>query len=385
MRKSLLITVGVIITLFSLGIVLIPWFRIILYVIYSPLKEETNFLVLGLDKDIQGTRRTDVIMFLSVNAKTKNIKISSIPRDLIIDGKKINSYYQRNGLDALIKLVEGFLNKKIDRYAIVDYDVIKIIGDEIGPVEVYIDQPMKYTDYSQNLIINFEPGLHNLYGEELLAFMRFRKDFRGDLGRIERQKYIIEQLLKTALKKDIFTLSKTFKKVFDMIETNVKTSELVYLAVNFRNGFNLKNISFPVKYDVDGNIYPGDLKNYREAFNGEKKEENSFNFYILNNTKTQTRTYNVNLYYMWKAAGFIPEKIYNLPQLSLKEDTVYVLDESVNIQTVSNIVKVVHPKRRFAIKYAKDYLEEYYLIIETLSSERSYIKFPIDFIVILTG
>ncbi|ABR31406.1 transcriptional regulator [Thermosipho melanesiensis] len=386
MKKAIFLLIGVIVVLFSLSVVFIPWMRLILYVIYSPLNEETNFLVLGLDKDIQGTRRTDVIMFVSVNSKSKEIRITSVPRDLIINGKKINSYYQRNGLENLIGLIEGFFGKKVDRYVIVDYDVIKIIGDEIGPIEVYVNQPMKYTDYSQNLVINFEPGLHKLYGEELLAFMRFRKDYNGDLGRIERQKYIIEQLLKTALKKDIFTLSRTFKKVFDLTETNVKTSELVFLAVNFRDRFNLKGISFPVEYDVDGNIYPGDMKQLKEKYSQNVQDkENEYVFYIVNNTEYQTRIYNVNLYYMWKAAGVIPEAIFFLDKKiwNYPNDLVYILNEKVSIESVKKIVKTVHPKRNFVIKYAKDDLEGYYKLIDLLTSSRNYIDFPVDFIVIL--
>ncbi|WP_234946704.1 LCP family protein [Thermosipho atlanticus] len=342
-------------------------------------------MVLGLDKDIQGTRRTDVILFVNVDLKNNVIKISNIPRDLIVEGKKINSYYQTEGFERLKSLVEDFTGLKIEKYAIVDYDVIKFIGDSLGPIEIYISEPMKYTDYSQNLFINFEPGLHKLNGKQLLAYLRFRKDFRGDIGRIEREKYIIEKLVQAALKKDLFSLANIYKKVYEMIDTNIKTSELVFLATKFRKSIQIRSVNFPINYTSDGNIYPGDLESYRNSFKEKEEEENNFRFYVLNNTKTQTRTYNVNLYYMWKAAGFIPKDIYDLSKVNFEEDTVYILNDKIDVKIIKDIVRVVHPKRKFVIKYAKDELDKYYLLIDTLTRERNYLEFPVDFIVILTG
>lgn len=342
-------------------------------------------MVLGLDKDIQSTRRTDVIMFVSVNINTKEIKITSIPRDLIIDGAKINSFYQKNGFDSLKDLIEKFFGKHIDRYAIVDYDIVRLIGDEIGPIEVYVDQPMKYTDYSQNLIIDFEPGLHKLYGKELLAYMRFRKDYNGDLGRIERQKYVINQLIKAALKKDIFTLAKVYKEVYNNMETNIKASEIVFLATKFRNGFNIKSIPFPVKYGLNGNIYPGDLDILKNGYSSQNEvnTRKNYKFYIINNTENQNRTYNVNLYYMWKASGFIPKQVFFLNEPKFKTDIVYVLNEEYKLDEIKEITKIVHPKRDFKIVYAKEYIEEYLSLINALSMKRNYIDLSADFIVIL--
>ncbi|WP_126993553.1 LCP family protein [Thermosipho globiformans] len=385
-RDVVLLLIAIFVTLFSLSIVFLPWINILLSVIYSPLNEETNFLVLGLDKDIQNTRRTDVIMFLNINVKNREIKITNIPRDLIINNSKINSIYQKEGLDYLKELVENFVGKKIDKYAIVDYDVVRLVGDRIGPVEVYVDKPMKYTDYSQNLIIDFDPGIHYLYGEQLLAYMRFRKDSLGDIGRIEREKYIINQLIKAALKKDVFTLAKVFKEVYESMDTNIKTSELVFLATKFKDGFSIKSYSFPIKYDVNGNIYPGDLSKLKEFFSSKSLNnvEERYRFYIVNNTKNQNRTYNVNLHYMWKAAGYIPEDIYFMQNKNFSSDTVYVVNEEVNVEEIEKIVKTVHPKRNFKILLAKEDLENYLILIDTLTKNRNYPDLSVDFVVILS-
>lgn len=385
-RIIILLIISLLIGFFAVSIFFLPWIKILYSVLFSPLPEVSNFLVLGLDKDIQGTRRTDVILFTNVNLKEGYIKISNIPRDLIVGDSKINSYYQTEGFEKLKNLVEYFTGQRIEKYAIVDYDVIKYLGDSLGPIEIYVEEPMKYTDYSQGLFIDFEPGLHYLNGEQLLAYLRFRKDSKGDIGRIEREKYVIEKLAKAALGKNIFDLANIYKNVFEMIDTNMKTSELIYLATKLKNSFQLISVSFPLKYDSSGNIYPGDLEEYRKSFLKNSKEESKFfRFYILNNTKNQTRTYNVNLYYMWHASGFEPIEIFDLDKMNFEKDIVYILNDKIDIENVKEIVKIVHPKRNFEIKFAKDDLEKYYFLVDILSSERKYLEFPVDFIVILTG
>ncbi|MBO8160246.1 MAG: LCP family protein [Thermosipho sp. (in: Bacteria)] len=382
----ILLVISILVGLFFVSIFFIPWFSILYSLIYTPLPEETNFLVLGLDKDIQGTRRTDVILFVNVDISENIIKISNIPRDLIVNGKKINSYYQTEGFEKLKEIIENFTGKNITKYAVVDYEVIKYIGNELGPIEIYINEPMKYEDYSQNLFINFEPGLHKLNGDQLLAYLRFRKDYQGDIGRIERMKYVIEKLVQAALRKDLYTLANVYKGVFDIIDTNIKTSELIFLASKFRKSVKIESVRFPLNYDNAGNIYPGNLEEFRKGFIEEQKpEKTSFKFYVINNTQNQTRTYDVNLYYMWKAAGFIPEGIFDLSSMDFDHDVVYILNSNLEEKEINNIVKIVHPKRNFEIKYAKNNLEKYLMLIDTLSSERSYFDFPIDFIVILTG
>ncbi|QTA37900.1 LCP family protein [Thermosipho ferrireducens] len=384
--KTFFLTVSIVICLAMLIFIPLPWLKILYSMFYSPIPGRTNFLVLGLDRNIQGTRRTDVIIFASIDTSSRKVILSNIPRDLIYNDHKINSIFQNEGLDKLSQIIKELTGQNIEKYIILDYSVIKLVGDTIGPIEVYVNEPMKYTDYSQNLFINFEPGYHKLNGSELLAFIRYRKDANGDIARIERQKYVINKLIETAFKKDIFTLSHLYKSVFKQIETNLKTGELVYFAAQFRKGLSILSINFPIKYDKKGNIYAGNLKNFKKEISIEKQliKTKKYNFYVLNNTSNQSRTYNVNLYYMWKAANFPPENVYNLKNLKIASDTVFLLNNNLNPEEIKNIAQVVHPKRKFLVKHAEESLENYYRIIDALSSERTYLRFPIDFIVVLS-
>lgn len=52
------------------------------------------------------------------------------------------------------KTVEDTLGVHIDRYVMVHDNAVKEIVDAMGGVDVYVEKPMHYNDYSGNLHIN---------------------------------------------------------------------------------------------------------------------------------------------------------------------------------------------------------------------------------------
>ena len=79
---------------------------------------------------------------------------------------------------------------------------------------IFIDSPMVYDDYAGNLHINFARGKHQLNGEDLVKFIRFRNDSQGDIGRIRRQQQVIEQLYDQLFKFESIALSPKLLKLF---------------------------------------------------------------------------------------------------------------------------------------------------------------------------
>jgi anionic cell wall polymer biosynthesis LytR-Cps2A-Psr (LCP) family protein len=59
---------------------------------------------------------------------------------------------------------------------------------------VDVPKRMFYVDNSQGLLIDLYPGPQVLKGKELEGFLRFRHDEEGDLGRMQRQRMVINQV-----------------------------------------------------------------------------------------------------------------------------------------------------------------------------------------------
>ena len=165
-----------------------------------------NILFLGVDasgspSDLWSGTRTDTMILVNIDPKTKSINALSIPRDSKVylpddNGvNKINAAHAIGGIEMTKRTVEDTLGVKIDKYIMVHDSAVKEIVDAMGGVDIYVEKPMHYNDYSGKLHINFSKGLHHLSGQEAVEYLRFRHDALGDIGRTQRQQWFLRSLL----------------------------------------------------------------------------------------------------------------------------------------------------------------------------------------------
>ena len=155
-----------------------------------------NLLLLGTDV---GGGNTDVIAVLQVEDGVTHI--TQIPRDTYVEAErygplKINALYSLGGADAIKQEVAHHLNRSIQHHLVVNLSAIRKMADQLGGIEVDVPKRMYYTDRSQGLYIDLQPGPQTLQGRELEGFLRFRHDETGDLGRMERQQLALKALFR---------------------------------------------------------------------------------------------------------------------------------------------------------------------------------------------
>lgn len=168
------------------------------------LKEQGRFniLVMGED-DVEGSRRSDTILFVTIDIDDKNMRVISLPRDTRVQiphhgTQKLNHAFAYGGPDLLKATVEKYLGLPILYYVVIDYDSFPEFVDMVGGVEVDVQKRMRYVDRAGGLDINIQPGWQLLDGKTALKYVRFRKDSLGDIGRIQRQQQFIKALVKKA-------------------------------------------------------------------------------------------------------------------------------------------------------------------------------------------
>ncbi|HOP82111.1 MAG TPA: LCP family protein [Fervidobacterium sp.] len=389
--KNVLYTFIIIVGISAALAVSVLWVDFFLRIFIVPTEDPVNVLVLGLDKDQSGTRRTDVILIASLDLKTKKMLMSSIPRDLMIDGKKINSFYQVEGIEGLKKRIENLTGLNIKRYVIVDYEIFKFLGDELGPIDVFVDRPMHYVDTAQGLEIDFSPGYYKMKGEELLAYLRFRKTAEGDIGRLDKQKVIIEKLAQKALKKDVFSLTELYREIRKRTDFNIEIGELVYMFSKIKTDFSIESISFPFSIGQDGNLYVDETKMpaYKESFStGSKKIEEKYRYYVINNSTDKTQRTGQMISEAFQKNGYSPNKVfYDGVDVDFKKNTVLMLRDNDDLKKfVSEMTSKVSTGTTWDIVFVEDrldYITKYLSIIGELTKTGRQVVFPIDFIVIL--
>lgn len=171
--------------------------------------DNLNVLLLGVDTSEgrrlrgQGGFNTDTMVLLTVNPQTNKVLLTSIPRDLWINGNKINALYSVFGEETLIDAYEQVTGQTIDGVIRADFDHFEWIIDAFGGVTV--DVPTSFVDGdfpnitdSGTTVITFTQGTEKMSGERALTFARSRKGTNGegsDLMRAKRQHLLLESMI----------------------------------------------------------------------------------------------------------------------------------------------------------------------------------------------
>jgi LCP family protein required for cell wall assembly len=201
-------------------------------------REPLSFLIAGVDsRGDTHAGRSDTIIVMTVNPNDQSIKMLSIPRDtrteIIGRGQldKINHAYAFGGVQMTADTVANFLDIPIDHYISINMEGFKGVVDALGGVEV--DNPFAF-NYGGH---TFAEGQLFLNGEEALAYSRMRKeDPRGDFGRNDRQREIVDAVIQEAA--NIGTVTKAggiLGAVGESVRTNMTLDEMWKLQANYRD------------------------------------------------------------------------------------------------------------------------------------------------------
>ncbi|MEH7374544.1 LCP family glycopolymer transferase [Neobacillus drentensis] len=186
-----------------------------------------SILMVGVDERKGDSGRTDSIIVITINPKTKTTKLLSIPRDtrtLLINKNnqkkqwydKINAAYAYGGIEESIDTIENFLNIPIDYYIKVNMKSFADIVDAVGGIEV----DNKYAFELDG--ISLKTGPQHLNGIEALEYARMRhQDPMGDFGRQKRQREVISKIIQKG--KSFSTLNK-YDDILEALEDNIKTN-----------------------------------------------------------------------------------------------------------------------------------------------------------------
>ena len=194
---------------------------------YKDLGDEDSINVLIIGSDMSGSNY-DTLLVASINDKDDTVKLINIPRDVYIDYStevlnklkkafpkyksskgilKINAThtigkfleYQKDGgrfnnpeYEFTADVIEEVFGIYIDDYVYLKPSSFKKVVDYFGGVDLEVPYRMKYTDPTQNLVINLNKGMQHLDGAQAEGFVRFRQGYNEEgkfkgIGDIERK------------------------------------------------------------------------------------------------------------------------------------------------------------------------------------------------------
>ena len=165
-----------------------------------------DYVLMGSDSREAGDAnagRSDTLMVLHLAADRKSAYLISFPRDMYVSipghGKnKINAAFSFGGAPLAVETLEQLLGTRMDHVALVDFDGFIRLTELLGGVTVDNEHASKSRGYT------FPKGEITVKGDEALAFVRERYELpNGDLDRAERQRLVVQAILKKALSRDV--------------------------------------------------------------------------------------------------------------------------------------------------------------------------------------
>lgn len=197
-------------------------------------KGYTNIVLFGIDSGTETTdlrtntfesANSDVMIIVSINNETSEIKMASIYRDTLLqmpllDGdteieyRKANFAYRVGGPKNSIDMLNMNFDLDITDYAVVNFNGIATIIDSLGGIDVNItpDEATWINNYltETRLVTGMDSpnittsGLVHLDGLQATAYCRIRyttfydeqgNAYHDDFGRTARQRFVLNQLL----------------------------------------------------------------------------------------------------------------------------------------------------------------------------------------------
>ncbi|MDO4759842.1 MAG: LCP family protein [Candidatus Saccharibacteria bacterium] len=241
---------------------------------YDPLDTDengrTNILAFGTsgynmegdegDGTHDGAQLTDSIMAISIDQKTGDIAMISLPRDLKVTDRctgtgKINEIYwchnlnndnEEAGANALIDNVSNILGIDFQYYAHVNWGSLIQIVNSIGGITITLDETIEY-DYNDADDVNHYAIIYageptTLDGYQALGVARARHQTKmGDFSRGNSQQKIL-----IGIKDQIYSQNLGFDTLLSLFGA---------LGDNLRTNFSMSNIKTAIKltYDFDLN------------------------------------------------------------------------------------------------------------------------------------
>lgn len=197
-----------------------------------------NILLLGEEAiGMGGSRgRTDVIIIATLNTKEKAVKLTSLMRDSLVQipgykENKLNSAYEKGGLDLLYQTIAMNFDIRLDGAVKVNFENFEKIIDKLGGLDLTLTSGearyLRNTNYISNPANrNVVEGTQHMNGNQVLGYARIRKRAtitgnNNDYGRTDRHRIILNAIFEKYKSKSKMELVSLMFELLPMITTDI--------------------------------------------------------------------------------------------------------------------------------------------------------------------
>lgn len=200
-------------------------------------KTPFTVFISGIDTEgsIATTSRSDVNMLVTVNPNTRQILMTSIPRDYYVQlpGISGESYDKLThaglyGVECSMETLEQLFGIEVDYYARVNFTTLRDMVDALGGVD--LDSIYEFTTISGEYFVQ---GMnYDVDGSSALAFARERYNLpNGDNDRVMNQQIVLKAIINKCISPAILTgYMGIMDSLSDSFETSISQSQIASLV-----------------------------------------------------------------------------------------------------------------------------------------------------------
>lgn len=221
-----------------------------LYTVDLDLEDYYNIMVFGVDSradELEKNTRSDTMILVSINTKTKEIMLTSFYRDTYvqIEGhnyNKLGHAYSYGGATLALSTFNKNFDLDLDTYVTVNFTSVANAINMLGGVEVEVkEEEIPYINkYGEEIArinkcsyTNVEnSGKITLDGYQAIGYSRIRKLGNGDFERTNRQRTVLNAMFTKVKSSDISTINKMLDEILPQVLTNMDKQTILALALD---------------------------------------------------------------------------------------------------------------------------------------------------------
>lgn len=200
-------------------------------------KKTFTIYISGIDisGNISKVSRSDVNMLATINPKTKQILLTSIPRDYYVQLSNTTGYRDKlthsgiYGINMTTSTIKDLLNINIDYYVRVNFTTLITLVDTIGGIDLYSDKSFRAWTNGQ---CTYPEGMVHVDGACALAFARERYTYTsGDRHRNQNQQDVVKAIIEKVISsKTLITKYPTLLSILEnSFQTNIPLDQITKL------------------------------------------------------------------------------------------------------------------------------------------------------------
>ncbi len=212
-------------------------------------REWENILLLGTDSRTSATdTRTDTMIVLSLNTRTRQIRMTSLMRDIWVDipghkSNKLNTACVFGGPELTVQTINEYFGLDIRYYVLVNMQCLAQIVDGLGGIRMDVSEKEAK---AINKLFADDLNCHDentyfagdsvsagsqvlLNGKQALAFARIRS-LDSDYVRTDRQRQMLLIIAKQLQQQDLLSLTGIVTGMMQYVKTNLTLDEIMAIA-----------------------------------------------------------------------------------------------------------------------------------------------------------